>query len=201
MNTLVVLFPFLFICITVPFRFRHKRRHFTRKSRKKCKNAQKSTEIWLVFIKNRLLVQQSYPRRISYNIIIGYPPLVNLPLTNWRLNNALIACVCFLNKLRPAEFGVLIIFPLHPTGLGASATFPLRPTGFEPVTSGFRKPQSKNSNPSQNQALTENGENVLASCLALLTPKYPDLALVVKSWQDLPEHIKQANKTFLLAGK
>jgi hypothetical protein len=48
-----------------------------------------------------------------------------------------------------------------------------------------------------NQALTETGETVLASCLALLTPKYPDLALVVNSWPNLPEHIKAAVKALI----
>jgi hypothetical protein len=32
----------------------------------------------------------------------------------------------------------------------------------------------------------------LASCLALLAAKWPDLALVVQCWEALPEHIKAA---------
>jgi hypothetical protein len=65
----------------------------------------------------------------------------------------------------------------------------------------FTKPESENANQLNNQALTEASENVLASCLALLTPKYPDLASVVKGWPDMPEHIKQTIKTLLIAGK
>ncbi len=62
-----------------------------------------------------------------------------------------------------------------------------------PVT----KPESENANELNKQALTETGETVLASCLALLTPKYPDLALVVNSWPNLPEHIKATIKTLV----
>lgn len=50
----------------------------------------------------------------------------------------------------------------------------------------------KNANPLENQALTENPKNDLACCLALLTEKDPDLALVIEAWPKLPEHIKQA---------
>jgi hypothetical protein len=32
----------------------------------------------------------------------------------------------------------------------------------------------------------------LASCLALLAQKYPDLALVVKAWPNLPDETKTA---------
>jgi hypothetical protein len=42
----------------------------------------------------------------------------------------------------------------------------------------------------QNQHLQQTDESVLASCLALLFPKYPDLASIVKSWPDLPEQSK-----------
>jgi hypothetical protein len=33
-------------------------------------------------------------------------------------------------------------------------------------------------------------ENVLASCLALLARKSPDLALLVERWNDLPEAVR-----------
>jgi hypothetical protein len=56
----------------------------------------------------------------------------------------------------------------------------------------FTKPESENANQQQNQALTEGTENVLASCLALLAEKDPDLGLVVKSWPNLPAEDKIA---------
>jgi hypothetical protein len=58
-----------------------------------------------------------------------------------------------------------------------------------------------NPNPLQQQTLTENEKNVLASCLALLAEKDPDLSMVIERWPNLPEHIKQTIKTLLLAGK
>jgi hypothetical protein len=61
----------------------------------------------------------------------------------------------------------------------------------------FTKPESENANLLNNQALTETGENVLASCLALLSQKDADLALVVEHWPNLPEHIKAAVKTLV----
>jgi hypothetical protein len=36
----------------------------------------------------------------------------------------------------------------------------------------------------------ENVPSVLASCLALLTPKYPDLALLMERWEALPESVR-----------
>ena len=38
--------------------------------------------------------------------------------------------------------------------------------------------------------LLDNAQNVLAHCLALLTPKYPDLALLVKRWHALPQLVR-----------
>src|SRR5215831_8746884 len=37
---------------------------------------------------------------------------------------------------------------------------------------------------------SEDTENVLAHCLALLTPKYSDLALLVKRWHALPQMVR-----------
>jgi hypothetical protein len=37
----------------------------------------------------------------------------------------------------------------------------------------------------------------LASCLALLAEKYPDLAAVVEVWPNLPENIKTAIKALV----
>ncbi len=47
------------------------------------------------------------------------------------------------------------------------------------------------------QALMEYLETNLASCLANLAEKYPDLVFVVKCWPELPEHIKQKMKTLI----
>jgi hypothetical protein len=49
------------------------------------------------------------------------------------------------------------------------------------------------------QALTENLTNDLACFLAILTEKYPDLALVVERWPNLPENIKEAIKVLVKA--
>jgi len=49
----------------------------------------------------------------------------------------------------------------------------------------------------QNQHLHENSKDDLAEFLALLQEKDPDLALVVKAWPDLPEHIKAAIKALV----
>jgi predicted ATPase len=60
---------------------------------------------------------------------------------------------------------------------------------------------TKNPNPLQQQTLTENEKNVLASCLALLAEKDPDLAQLVERWPDLPEHIKTTIKTLVGASR
>ena len=41
-----------------------------------------------------------------------------------------------------------------------------------------------------NKGVSPNSETVLASCLAFLVEKMPDLARVVKAWPELPEAIK-----------
>ena len=41
-----------------------------------------------------------------------------------------------------------------------------------------------------NTGASADSGNVLASCLAFLTPKMPDLAAVVKAWPYLPEPVK-----------
>jgi hypothetical protein len=43
----------------------------------------------------------------------------------------------------------------------------------------------------------ESNKSDLACFLAFLTEKYPDLALVVKRWPALPEHIRQAIKALV----
>jgi hypothetical protein len=58
----------------------------------------------------------------------------------------------------------------------------LPPRGFEPL-SGY----SEGTTDSQ---VTQNQENVLAVCLALLEQKYPDLAGIVRAWPELPEALR-----------
>ena len=41
-----------------------------------------------------------------------------------------------------------------------------------------------------NETDPDNTTSVWASCLALLTPKYHDLALLIQRWDALPEQIK-----------
>ena len=65
----------------------------------------------------------------------------------------------------------------------------VRPEGFEPTTRGLRirckLPESLS--PSKT---CDNGENVLASCLAFLSEKMPDLACVIEAWDGLPEAVR-----------
>jgi len=44
--------------------------------------------------------------------------------------------------------------------------------------------------PTLSQDVTDNPDSVLASCLALLAKKSPDLAMVVKEWDTLPEAVR-----------
>ena len=46
--------------------------------------------------------------------------------------------------------------------------------------------------PLTDQEVTENREDVLAVCFAFLNENLPDLALVVKCWDNFPEAIKNA---------
>ena len=58
--------------------------------------------------------------------------------------------------------------------------------------SAFSKSQA-----TPDKALTTQGETVLASCLAQIVQKYPDLARLIEAWPDLPEHIKAAIKALV----
>jgi len=51
-------------------------------------------------------------------------------------------------------------------------------------------PAHKSCNTLHNKALTENTESVLASCLAQIVQKYPDLAQLIQAWPTLPEQVK-----------
>ncbi len=59
----------------------------------------------------------------------------------------------------------------------------IAPRGFEPL--------ERNSQALETVALTENPSGVLASCLALLSPKHPDLALLIEAWPSLPPDVKK----------
>jgi len=61
----------------------------------------------------------------------------------------------------------------------------------------FTKPEPENHKSFSDKALTESDQNDLAENLALLTAKYPDLALVVERWPNLPENIKAAITTLV----
>jgi len=69
--------------------------------------------------------------------------------------------------------------------------------GVEPTNNGFANRHLNQDKPLQNQHLHENSKNDLAEFLALLKEKDPDLALVVKAWPNLPEHIKAAVKALV----
>src|SRR5438093_12637257 len=58
---------------------------------------------------------------------------------------------------------------------------------FKPPT-GFEDQQASSAS-SDNSSTSGDRENGLASCLALLAPKYPDLALLVERWESLPEAV------------
>jgi hypothetical protein len=57
---------------------------------------------------------------------------------------------------------------------------------------GLACPKASANPASSSDAGVKLGTSDLASCLALLTPKYPDLALLIRHWEALPEPIKTA---------
>jgi hypothetical protein len=61
--------------------------------------------------------------------------------------------------------------------------------------------EGKNSQIPQNKTVAETSKTDLASYLAQIAQKHPDLAEIVKVWPELPEHIKQAIKTLVEAHK
>ncbi|MFH1370285.1 MAG: hypothetical protein ABII09_03220 [Planctomycetota bacterium] len=64
--------------------------------------------------------------------------------------------------------------------------------GVEPTNNGFANRKSKEDKPQQTQDLQPNEKSVLASCLALLREKYPDLAQIVEHWPNLSAKAKQS---------
>ena len=58
----------------------------------------------------------------------------------------------------------------------------LPPRGVEPL--------SDNSQVADSSQVTQNQENVLAVCLALLERENPDLAGVVRAWPELPDAVR-----------
>jgi hypothetical protein len=65
-------------------------------------------------------------------------------------------------------------------------------TGFEPV--------SRNCKPIVNKELTTNQNSVLSTGLDKILQKYPDLAQLVETWLNLPEHTKQAIMALVRGG-
>jgi hypothetical protein len=78
---------------------------------------------------------------------------------------------------------------LTPTAEGGIRTH----TRGEP--DGILSPAPKDSNLLHTKALTENDQSDLASYLAQIAQKDPDLAELVKVWPELPEHIRRAIRT------
>jgi hypothetical protein len=67
--------------------------------------------------------------------------------------------------------------------------YEIAPRGFEPL--------SENQEPADNKRLTENPNPVLSTSLDNLLQKYPELAQLIKTWPELPEHIKAAIKALV----
>jgi hypothetical protein len=59
------------------------------------------------------------------------------------------------------------------------------------------EPTTYNQQGTENKALTENSNPVLATSLDKTLQKYPDLAQLVKVWPELPEHTKAAIKALI----
>ena len=72
--------------------------------------------------------------------------------------------------------------------------------GFEPTDNGFAN-RPPNSVTNCNKSTSEFDEKNLASCLALLKEKYPDLQQIISAWPELPEHIKQTVKILVESQK
>jgi hypothetical protein len=66
-----------------------------------------------------------------------------------------------------------------------------RPT-LQNQREGLAYPKAGANPESSSDAEAKLGTSDLASCLALLTPKYPDLALLIRHWEALSEPIKTA---------
>jgi hypothetical protein len=65
----------------------------------------------------------------------------------------------------------------------------IAPRGFESL--------NENSKPIINKELTENTSPVLDTSLDKTLQKHPELAQLIKTWPELPEHIKAAIKALI----
>ena len=63
------------------------------------------------------------------------------------------------------------------------------------------KSEAVNSQPSQNKALTNPEQSVLASCLAQIVQKYPELEQIITAWPQLPEQVKTTIKELIQTHK
>ena len=70
----------------------------------------------------------------------------------------------------------------------------LAEAGLEPARGcpqGILSPLPKSRNPLQNKPITDTTQNDLASYLALLLQKYPDLARIIEAWPGLKKDRQQ----------
>ena len=65
----------------------------------------------------------------------------------------------------------------------------MKAEGLEPSTYGL-KVRSRDDASRVKSSTSDNPESVLASCLALLKTKFPDLALLVERWNALPDAVR-----------